>query len=91
MNNALLSIKTDPETKAQLKSFAAELGVSSTALVNMVVKQAIRDRRIVLATKLEPTPYLEKLMLEAEADYAAGRNIEGPFDSAEAMIAALEN
>ncbi len=75
MNNVLLSIKTDPETKEQLKSFAAELGVSSTALVNMVVKQAIRDRRIVLSTRLEPTPHLENLMREAESDYAANRNI----------------
>ena len=75
MNNVLLSIKTDEQTKQELKDFAAELGVSSTAFVNLVIRQALRDRRIVLSTELEPTPYLEKIMRKADADYAAGRNI----------------
>jgi antitoxin component of RelBE/YafQ-DinJ toxin-antitoxin module len=75
MNNVLLSIKTDPQTKQDLKNFASELGVSSTALVNMVVKQALRDRRIVLSTELEPTPYLEEVMRKADADFAADRDI----------------
>ncbi len=75
MNTVLLSIKTDEQTKRDLKSFAIELGVSSTALVNMVVKQALRDRRVVLSTNLEPTPYLEKVMRQADADHAADRDI----------------
>ena len=75
MNNVLLSIKTDAHTKRELKDFATELGVSSTAFVNMVIRQALRDRRVVLTSDLEPTPYLEKIMREADADYAAGRNI----------------
>jgi antitoxin component of RelBE/YafQ-DinJ toxin-antitoxin module len=75
MSNVLLSIKTDEQTKQELKNFATELGVSSTALVNMVVKQALRDRRIVLTTDLEPTPYLENIMRKADADYAADRDI----------------
>lgn len=50
MSSVLLSIKTDAKTKKDLKDFAAELGVTSTALVNMVVKQALRDRKLVLTT-----------------------------------------
>ncbi len=75
MSNVLLSIKTDEKTKQDLREFAAELGVSSTAFVNMVIKQALRDRRIVLSTSLEPTPYLEEIMRGAEADYRADRDI----------------
>jgi antitoxin component of RelBE/YafQ-DinJ toxin-antitoxin module len=85
MNTVLLSIKTDSETKEQLKSFAAELGVSSTALVNMVVKQAIRERRVVLSAPLEPTPYLEEIMRNADADYKADRNITHTKTKAEAL------
>lgn len=85
MNSVLLSIKTDPETKEQLKSFAAELGVSSTALVNLVIKQAIRDHCLVLTTALEPTPYLENIMRKADADYAADRNITRTKSSAETL------
>jgi addiction module RelB/DinJ family antitoxin len=75
MANTLLSIKTDETTKQELKSFAAELGVSSTALVNMVLRQVLRDKRIVLSTELEPTPYLQQVMKDAETDYRADRNI----------------
>ena len=75
MSSVLLTVKTDLVTKKQLKTFAAELGVSITAFVNMVVKQALRDRRVVLSTDLEPTPYLKKIMRKAEADYKAGKNI----------------
>lgn len=75
MSTTLLSIKTDEQTKQDLKAFAAELGVTSTAFVNMVIKQALRDRFVVLTTELEPTPYLEKIMREADADYVADRNI----------------
>lgn len=74
MSSVLLTIKTDSETKAQVKDFAAEIGVSTTAFVNMVVKQALRERRVVLTSKLEPTPYLEKIMKEAVIDRKAKRN-----------------
>jgi hypothetical protein len=36
-----------------------------------------RERRVVLTTHLTPTPYLEKIMKKADADYKAGKNIEG--------------
>jgi antitoxin component of RelBE/YafQ-DinJ toxin-antitoxin module len=85
MSNVLLSIKTDEKTKQDLQSFAAELGISSTAFVNMVVRQALRDRRVVLSVNLEPTPYLEAVMTEAESDYAADRGITHTKGKADAL------
>lgn len=85
MNTVLLSIKTDEQTKHDLRAFAAELGISSTAFVNMVVKQALRERRVVLSAELQPTPYLEKIMRQAEADYAADRDITHTHTKAEAL------
>lgn len=90
MSSVLLSIKTDDKTKRELKDFAAELGVSSTALVNLVIKQTLRDRRVVVGTALEPTPYLEKIMREADADYKAGRNISKAYDDVDDFFADLE-
>lgn len=83
MSNVLLTIKTDPDTKEQVKAFAAELGVSSTAFVNMVVKQALRDRRVVLSTDLKPTDQLKKTMREADADIKTGKNVSQAFDNAD--------
>lgn len=85
MNSVLLSIKTDEQTKRDLKDFSTELGVTTTAFVNMVVRQALRDRRITLSTSLVPTPYLERIIRKADADYAAGRNITHTTGKAEAL------
>jgi addiction module RelE/StbE family toxin len=68
-----------------LRAFAAELGISSTAFVNMVVKQALRDRRIMLSASLEPTPFLEHVMREAEVDYAVDRDITHTSDKKTAL------
>jgi antitoxin component of RelBE/YafQ-DinJ toxin-antitoxin module len=85
MSNTLLSIKTDEQTKQELRAFAAELGISSTAFVNLVIKQALRDRRVVLSTNLEPTPYLEEIIRKADADYKADRNITHTKGKTEAL------
>jgi len=90
MNTALLSIRTDKKTKKEIADFANSLGLSVSAFATVVLKQAVRNRRIVLETQLKPTPYLEKIMEEAEIDYAAGRNIVGPFSTAEEMLTSLE-
>lgn len=90
MNTAILNIKVDPETKLQLKAFAAKVGLPVSALMNAQIKQMLRTGKVEFSTTLEPTPYLDAIIKEAEADYAAGRNIYGPFDTAEAMIASLE-
>lgn len=88
MNNALLSIKTDEATKKALKEFAAELGTTSAGLANMLIKQALRERRVVLSTTLEPTPYLEEVIREAEADYEKGDYYH--FDNADDALAFLK-
>jgi len=90
MGKTILNIKTDPDTKQQLKEFAAELGVPVSAIMNAQIKQMLRDRKIVLSTELEPTPYLEKIMRQVEADLKTGRNISPTFSSAEEMFEHLE-
>ena len=90
MNSVLLTVKTDPDTKDEIKSFAGELGISTTAFVNLLVKQALRDRRIVLSASLEPTPYLVKIMREVEKDLKTGKNISPEFDSVDEMFEHLE-
>lgn len=90
MASALLSIRTDDQTKRTIANFAASLGLSTSAFATAVLLQAVRDGHITLSPTLKPTPYLESIIKEAEGDYAAGRNIRGPFETAEAMIAELE-
>lgn len=86
MTKTILNIKTDPETKEQLQRFAAELGVPVSAIMNAQIKQMLRDRKIILSTELEPTPYLEKIMKQVEVDLAAGKNMTPAMDAKEAIV-----
>jgi len=72
MSNALLSVRTDEKTKKEITDFAASVGLSVSAFVTVVLKQAMRDGRIVLTPEFEPTPYLEKVIVQANADLKAG-------------------
>jgi len=70
-----MNIRMDEDTRKNLKEFAGQVGIPATTLVNAGIKQMLRNRGVTFTTGLEPTPYLEKLIKEAEADYNAGRNI----------------
>lgn len=74
MSNALLSIRTDEKTKKEITDFADSVGLTVSAFVTVVLKQAVKEGRVVLSPSLEPTPYLKKAMKEARADRKAGRN-----------------
>lgn len=70
-----MNIRIDEDTHRRLKKFASQVGISSSSLINANIKQMLRSRQVTYGTNLEPTPYLQKLIKEAEADHKAGRNI----------------
>lgn len=74
MNNVLLSIRTDDKTKKEIAGFAASVGLSVSAFVTVILKQAVREGRVVLTPTLEPTPYLESIMRKTNADRKVGRS-----------------
>jgi addiction module RelB/DinJ family antitoxin len=83
MSNTLLSIRTDDQTKKEVTDFANSVGLSVSAFITVILKQAVKEGRVVLTPVLEPTPYLEKIMREAQADYEAGKNITRTTNKAE--------
>ena len=85
MNKTILNIKTDPQTKLQLQGFAAELGVPVSVIMNAQIKQMLRDKRVVLSTELEPTPYLIKIMEQVEEDLKTAKNMTGSMKVHEAL------
>ena len=90
MNTALLSIRTDQKTKKEIAEFASSVGLSLSAFATVVLKQAVRERRVVLEKPLEPTPYLEKILEEVEEDIKTGKNLSPTFDSVDEMFDHLE-
>jgi antitoxin component of RelBE/YafQ-DinJ toxin-antitoxin module len=78
-----MNIRMDEDTRRKLKDFSSQIGIPATSLVNASIKQMLRSRQVTFTTDLEPTPYLEKLIKEAEADYRAGRDITSINNKAE--------
>jgi addiction module RelB/DinJ family antitoxin len=79
MNTAVLSIRTDDKTKRDISNFAASVGLSISAFATVILKQAVREGRVILTPTLEPTPYLENVMRKADADIKAGRNMSKAY------------
>jgi antitoxin component of RelBE/YafQ-DinJ toxin-antitoxin module len=86
-----LTIRTDQQTKQEIADFAASLGLSTSVFVTAVLRQTVHDGRVVLTPTLEPTPYLEKLMREADADIEAGKNLSKSFDNADDLLRYLHS
>lgn len=70
-----MNIRMDEDTRRRLKEFAEQVGIPATSLVNASIKQMLRNQSLELEVGLQPTPYLQKLIKEADADYAAGKNM----------------
>src|SRR6266536_355657 len=85
-----MNIRLDEKTRRELQVFADKVGIPATTLAAATIKQMLRTGEVRLTTTLEPTPYLRKIINEAEADYAAGRNISPTFDSVDDMFDYLE-
>lgn len=85
MSDTTLTIRTDNATKQTITNFASSLGLSASAFITAATLQAVREGQLTLSPVLEPTPYLDKIMLEAEEDIKNDRNITHTNSKEEAV------
>lgn len=85
MSDTTLTIRTDSATKQAIADFAASLGLSTSAFITAATLQAVREGQLTLTPVLEPTPYLEKIMRQAEEDIKHDRNITHTNSKEEAI------
>lgn len=90
-NTAALTIRTDPETKKVISDFAGSIGMSTSAFATAILLQTVREGRVVLTPTLRPTPYLEKVMTEADRDIKSGKNISKAYSNAEDFLSDLDS
>lgn len=67
-----ISFNAPTNVKSRLSKIADANGITISDLMRMGALQ-ILAKGMVIEPELEPTPYLKKLIREADADYAAGR------------------
>lgn len=72
MNTVSMSIRTDPELKAQAEEILARLGMTMNGTINMFLMQIVREQAVPLNLSLNPPQALYADLLHAEAERAAG-------------------
>lgn len=73
MNTTTLHIKTDIKTRDDAKRVADQFGFTLTSLVNALLKQIARNKRLTLSLEEEPTPYMIEEMKKSEDAEKAGK------------------
>ncbi|MDP3740822.1 MAG: DUF6364 family protein [bacterium] len=79
----VINVKTDKDVKEKAQRLARELGLPLSTVVNAYLREFITKREIRLALEPQLRPEVEQLLVKASQDYKKGRNISGPFTTAE--------
>ena len=76
MNATTIHIKTDMQTKIKAKKVAEQFGLTLTSMVNALLKEITRTKKLYLSLgEEEPTEYFKQLMRQADEDIKEGRVI----------------
>jgi len=84
-NTAVINVKTDAEVKREAQFLASELGFSLSSVINSLLRQFVRTRRIEVEVAEEPSEYLIQALKESAEDVKAGR-VSPAFDNVEDAI-----
>ncbi len=75
MQHTTIHIKTDIKTRDDARKVAEDFGFTLTSLVNALLKQIARTKRLTLSMEEEPTQYMLESLKQSEEDIKAGRAI----------------
>lgn len=90
MNTTTIHIKTDIKTRDTAKKIAENFGFTLTSLVNALLKQIARTRRLTLSMDEKPTQYMLESLKKSEEDVKTGR-VSPSFTNAKDAIAWLND
>jgi DNA-damage-inducible protein J len=88
---ATIQIRIDEKTKRSAKRVLDALGIDMSTAIKTYLKQiAIRKGMpFRLVTQNGLTPAEERAILKASKEAAQGKNVKGPFESADELIKSL--
>lgn len=92
MNTAIINVKVDSKLKKAVQKAAREEGLSVSSVVNLSLRKFIKKRTAMFGddVRLEPTPYLKRILKQSEKDIKAGR-VSPAFSSAKESFAWLND
>lgn len=78
----VINFKIDKATKEEATELAERMGISLSAVMHSFLRHFIQTQELHITAAPRMTPYLEKIIGQAEADWKAGKNISPAFDNA---------
>jgi len=88
--NTTLHVTVDEQTKNKAAKLAKEMGLDLSTIVKASLKTFVDTQVFHVEQNSRMTPYLEKIIAQARADFKAGKNISPVFNDAEKAIAWLK-
>ena len=85
MNTTVINIKTDKNLKKNAQMLAKNFGLPLSAVVNIYLREFVREKRIVFSEPQTPNTKTRKILDQALNDIKKGKNLVGPFETAEEM------
>lgn len=86
----MLNIKIEEKTKREAQITAREFGISVSTLVNALLLQVIREKRLELSVAPKPSKKLETLLEKVEKDIQHNRNLSPKFSTGKEAVAYLK-
>ena len=87
----VLNIKIDKATKQEAAKLAEKMGLSLSAVISSILRNYIQTQELHITAAPRLTPYLERIMAQAQTDFVAGKNVSGPFRTAREMDKHLDS
>ena len=87
----MLNIKTDTNLKKKARETASRIGLPLSAVINNYLKTFVQEKRVIFSEPFTPNKKTAALLRRVDGDIKAGRNLVGPFHSAEDMIKSLKS
>jgi addiction module RelB/DinJ family antitoxin len=84
-----VTIKLDPAIKRGAQKRAKELGLTLSSVVNATLSQFARTGELHVDVSYTPTPYLKRVIREAEQEYAEGK-ASPAFNTVDDLMASLD-
>ena len=89
-NKTVLNLKIDKKTKEDAQKLAKDMGLNLSLIVNASLKQFLDKKEVIFSKTYTMTPYLERMVKEAQEEHDAGQSI-GPFHTAKEAIKYLNS
>ena len=85
MEKTILNVKVNKDLKESAREVARDLGLPLGTIINSYLRRLVDERRVEFVAHPMPNKETQKLLAEIDKDIKEGKNLVGPFESAEEM------